>query len=150
MAQVIYEYPYYEYDGLGSWTLRRRITKDVGVTPLGVSSFPDQNKLVVTFDAELTTEQKTNLDTLMAEGAAAFDPPNPTGVSIFSLEDIYEDFESVRTASNDPGAEIWFRESTPGSGNYDKIEIQFSKSLSVQERKAVGNYYANNAAWTVV
>jgi len=146
---IAYEYPDYQYDGLGSWTLQKRISKDVGVACLGVSRFPDRNVMVVKFEAELTTEQKTNLDTLMAEGAAAFDPPNPTGVSIFSLDDIYEDFDTVRTAANDPGAEIWFRESTPGSGNYDKIEIQFSKSLSVQERKAVENYYAANATWTV-
>jgi hypothetical protein len=114
------------------WNILERIKNEVGITPTNLSdvSISDVWYTVVSFDRELTAEEKTKLDTLMANNPG-YPPTEPTN-TVYNYETRLE-FSTV--LGNLPFF-IYYNESTPGSG-FDRIQLHFKKGLSQAEKNKV-------------
>lgn len=130
------EYKYAQVSGGYRWNMMQRIEQTVGLKPTmtgDVAGFT-----VVNFSRELTSQEKTALDTLMAS-----DPTNPptTGGTKFVIRDIWNQ-KSVFEQAIGLTYRVYYSESVPGSGNVDQIEIHFDSNLTTQQRNKVLTEYA--------
>ena len=129
-----YEYP--QITGGYRWNMMQRIEKEVGVKP--TASGDSGGKTFVSFQNELTPEQKTLLDTLMANYPA--NPPVTTNTT-FVIDDLWNRKQQIE-ATMGISYDIYYIESSPNSGIIDQIKIIFNKQLTNAEKNKVRNAYA--------
>ena len=131
------EYKYTQIDRtVGyAWNAMQRIQEVVGLRPTVMGD--TSGFTYVTFSRELTEQEKTLLDALMADNPTL--PPTNTNTK-FVIRDVWTQKSFIETAMGLP-YKVFYSQSVPGSGVVDQIEIQFSKVLSTQERnKIIGEY----------
>lgn len=118
----------------------QRIKKGVGLEPLDTGdAFVNGGwKTVITFIRELTATEKTTLDTIMADNPTF--PPATTG-SKFIIDDIEAKKAQVEQQMG-LTFDLFYIETTPGSGVIDEIIIQFSRQLTNSEKNKVKGIYA--------
>jgi len=131
---MIYYYPKIEWGY--RWNLLQRCLHEVGLEPNLVGD--TANETYLRFERELTSQEKVNLDALMANNPQF--PPNTKG-TVFKIIDVWNRRSEITQAM---GLEykVFYTESVPGSGDVDQIELHFSKTLSTQERNRVTNEYS--------
>lgn len=120
----------YRYSGVSISNLpvvATKIARQVGVTPTGLSDSGDVTE--VSFSADLTSGQKSTLDTLM--NSSNVDVIPTTTNTVYTLTDIGT---NVKTATG-LDFDIY--------PNGDTIVIQFTKVLSAQEKNAFRGAIAN-------
>lgn len=114
----------------------QRIEQTVGIKPTMTGDTPDGSggmKTVVNFSRELTPEEKTLLDGVMADNPTL--PPNLPGTK-FTIKDVFNQRNTIGAAIGFP-YRVYYSESVPGSGNVDLVELHFDKVLTTQERNKV-------------
>lgn len=93
------------------WNFLQRCKYELGIDKVGIGDMGEE-ETVISFDEELTDEQKAILDNIMDN-----DPQNPNpewdSVEIVDLE----------YAAKDMGLMIFYVESVKGSGVYDRIKL---------------------------
>ena len=147
----------YEYPVIGgmTWNLSQKCELALGIKPAGIAR--TGARTWVTFDVELTPQQKTDLDAIMAA-----DPIGPTGFVGF-LDTAGNDLYIGDIFDKDVNFDAWvaslgisglqavrlFIEGDPvGSpGDYNRIVVKFNKLLTVPERKKVEDGYKDNFGW---
>jgi hypothetical protein len=137
-----YDYPQVRRESEGGYTFNMitRIIKDVGIEPFNTSDvqFGGVWRTVIDFTVALTAPQKAALDALMANDPCF--PPTPTGTRYVSL-DLYENRALLRTKFNKTFW-IWWQESVPGSGSFDRVLIYFDDVLTTGNRNTVASEYS--------
>ena len=131
------EYKYTQIDRtVGyAWNAMQRIQEVVGLRPTVMGD--TSGFTYVTFSRELTEQEKTLLDALMADNPTL--PPTNTNTK-FVIRDVWTQKSFIETAMGLP-YKVFYSQSVPGSGVVDQIEIQFSKVLSTQERNKIISEY---------
>ena len=129
-----YKYPQLDRTTGYAWNAMQRIEKEVGIRP---TAFGDSaGSTFVNFSRELTTEEKTILDTLMAANPLL---PPTTGGTKFLIRDVWNQKNLIETQMGFP-YEVFYS-SSQGNGVIDQVELHFSKTLTTQERnKIIGEY----------
>lgn len=136
---INYDYPYVSGSGGSRWTMNQRIQETLGFRPRQTckAQVNGEIRTVVSFDSELTAQQKADLDALMASNPAS--APDSVG-TVFVIKDLYEGFLQF---CNDIGftARIYFTDSVPGLEYSDQIEIHFDETLTNQQKNKVLSEY---------
>jgi hypothetical protein len=137
------EYTYPKVTSGYRWNLLKRCLWEVGIEPTCIG---DRDIITyLQFDRDLTTTEKTTLDTIMSG-----DPQNPptTGIRL-SIKDLWggtnggEDFEAFKVACNLPNLRMFYIESTPGSGVVDRICLWHPTALTNTQKNAIKTQFAN-------
>lgn len=130
------EYKYPQVSGGYRWNMMQRIQESVGLRPNMTGDV--EGFTVVAFSRELTPQEKTALDAVMANNPTQ--PPTPTG-SRFVIRDVWNDKSAIETAMGFP-YRVYYSESVPDSGNIDQIELHFDSTLTTQQRNKIVSEYA--------
>jgi hypothetical protein len=80
------------------------------------------------------------LSGLMTTGNPSY-PPTPSGTT-FVIEDLYEKFEEFK-ANAGIELKLYYTETTPGSGEIDKLELQADRILTNPEKNSLRGLYAD-------
>jgi hypothetical protein len=133
---MLYSYPKLSEGGY-RWNCLQRILNTIGIEPTGLSDIGAET--VVDFSRELTEQEKTILDSVMADNPCY--PPSLTG-SRFIIADVWNRRAEI---FSDIGYEydVYYSESIPGSNNIDQIELHFNQSLTLDQINKVMNAYSN-------
>jgi hypothetical protein len=137
----MFDYQYPQVTSGYRWNILERVKNEVGIEPINLSdvSISDVWYTVVSFDRELTAEEKTKLDTTMADNPG-FPPTEPTN-TVYNLKDIYETRLEFSTVLGNLPFFIYYNESTPGAG-FDRIQLHFKKGLSQAEKNKVKDEFS--------
>jgi hypothetical protein len=130
-------YSYTQVSGGYRWNMMRRCLLEVGIEPISIADSDGQTHL--TFSRELTTEEVANLTTLMADNPTF--PPS-TGVRVL-IRDLWEEWDAFKVACGLPDLQIFYHESTTGSGKVDRIQLWHPTPLSTAQKNAVQTAYRN-------
>ena len=126
-----YKYPQIDRTQGYAWNAVQRIEQEVGIKPNATGD--SAGFTFVNFSRELTAQEKTILDALMASNPTL--PPNLPG-SKFVIKDVFNQRNTIGTAMGFP-YKVFYSQSVPGSGNVDLVELHFDKVLTTQERNKV-------------
>lgn len=147
-----YEYPIIK--GM-TWNLQEKCEASFGVRPRGVSR--TGSRTLVIFEVELTSQQKADLDAIMAGdpcGPSGFVGLEDTAGNDFYVGDIFDkdtDFDAWVASLGIPDLQAvrLFVEGDPVGrpGDYNRIVVKFNKLLTVPERKKVEDGYKDNLGW---
>lgn len=115
------KYTYSQAQGCYRWNMVQRITQEVGLEPIQTGDYylSDGIKTIIEFTRELTSAEKTILDTLMANNPS--NPPASVG-TVFKISDIWEGLTAFNTKTG-INFKLFYSESVPGSGKVDTIEL---------------------------
>jgi hypothetical protein len=119
------------------WNMLRRCLLQVGLEPIAIGDAGEQTYL--TFSRELTQGEQSNLDTLMADNPTF--PPS-TGVRVL-IRDLWEEWDQFKVACGLPNLQIFYHESTTGSGKVDRIQLWHPTPLTQAQKDTVRNTYRN-------
>lgn len=116
----------------------QRIAHAVGLEPVGTSDCQsgDEWETCLTFERELTDEERAALDSVMADNPT-FPPPSPTR---FVVRDVWNQREAIAEAIGVP-YRIFYSQSVP-DGEVDQVELHFERALSDAEKQSVCNAYS--------
>lgn len=133
---MLYEYP--QAQGGYRWNMLQRVLQATGLEPVGASDVQiDENwKTCLTFDQELSTEQKAALDALMANNPT-FPPESQCR---FVVADVWNQKAAIAQRIGVP-YRIFYSQSTPG-GEVDQVELHFDRALTPVEKAKVMRVYA--------
>lgn len=131
-----YKYPQINRSQGYAWNMSQRIELIVGLKPTATGD--SGGFTFVNFSRDLTSQEKTLLDGVMADNPTL--PPTPVG-SRFVVRDIWSDKTAIETAMGFP-YKVFYSESVPGSGNVDQIELHFSSTLTTTQRNKILSEYA--------
>lgn len=136
------QYPYPQVTTGYRWNILERIKNEVGIIPTNLSdvSISDVWHTVVETDGELTAEEKTKLDTLMANNPGF--PPTEAVNTVYNVKDIWETRLEFSTVLGNLPFFIYYNESVPGSGVFDRIQLHFRKGLGQAEKNKVKDEFA--------
>jgi hypothetical protein len=126
-----YTYPQINRNIGYAWNMLQRCLNEVGIEP--ISTGDSGGVTFLQFSRELTPEEKTKLDVLMADNPTL--PPNPKG-SMFVIRDVWNQKNLIEGAMGFP-YKVYYTESVPGSGNVDQVELHFESSLTTQQRNKI-------------
>lgn len=118
------------------WNILQRCTSEVGVTPNDISDLGDQT--VMGFARDLTTVEKTKLDTLMAD-QPSFPPKGGGG---FIIKDIWENFAKFKTDANLPNLQLYYSQST-GTGTVDQVYLWNPAPLTNSNKNNIKTAFNN-------
>lgn len=128
------EYKYTQVTGGYRWNMVQRIQEVVGIRPNmtgDVGGFT-----VVNFSRELTPQEKTLLDGVMADNPTL---PPTTGGSKFVIKDVFNQKSLIQTAMGF-NYSVYYS-SSQGSNVIDQIEIHFPSTLTtIQINKILSEY----------
>lgn len=130
-----YKYPPIDRTTGYTWNAVQRIEQEVGIKPNAIGD--SGGFTFVNFSRDLTAQEKTALDTLMASNPTL---PPTTGGSKFVIRDIWSQKSTIETSMGLP-YKVFYSQSVPGSGNVDQIEIHFSSALTTTQRNKIINEY---------
>lgn len=131
-----YKYPQINRTVGYAWNAVQRIEQEVGLKPDAIGD--SGGFTFVNFSRELTAQEKTALDTLMAENPTL--PPTPMGTA-FVIRDIWSQKSFIETQMGFP-YRVYYSQSIPGSGNVDQIELHFDQTLTTQQKNRILSEYA--------
>jgi hypothetical protein len=120
------------------WNMLQRCLNEVGIEPIDSGDTSGQTYLA--FSRELTLTEKIALDLLMLSNPTF--PPANTGKTTYEIKDIWETRQQFSVAVGGGVALeffIYYTESVPGSGSFDRIQLHFKKALSASERNKVAD-----------
>lgn len=129
--ETTYYYPIVSQTGY-RWNMLQRIYNTIGLEPINSGDVGDQTYL--TFSRELTVQEKASVDAIMADNPTF--PPTTTN-TVYSLKDIWETRQEFSTKLGNLQFRIYYNESVPGSGLFDRVELHFLKTLSAAEKNKV-------------
>jgi len=133
-----YRYP--QVAGGFRWNALQRIKKAIGIEPIGTADLVlDVPITVLTFDRELTRAEKTALDAVMADNPTF---PPTTGGTRFIIRDVWNQ-RSFLEGRLGRSYDLYYQESTPGSGDVDEIVLVFSTTLTTGQRDQVISEFGN-------
>lgn len=143
---VTYLYPQFDRTQGFIWNTAAEMERLTGLKPWTSDvATGDGIKTAFHFDQELTPQQKTILDSLVAEGGAY--PQVQIAETVFEIDDLWEQLSSVLIAMGlDPAkARLRFGDMALVDGNYrtTKMRLYCGRLLTKQEKTAVTNTYAN-------
>ena len=95
------------------------------------------DETMVGFDPPLTSEELPLIAAIFEGGNAQAPPPADPGTKFIIKDAWYSTFMPDLAAELGCDVSIWFTKSSPELENTDLIELQFSKVLTVQDKKAV-------------
>jgi len=95
------------------------------------------NETMVGFDPPLTSEELPLIEAIFEGGNAQAPPAADAGMKYIIRDAWYSTFMDDLGAELGCDVSIWFTKSSPELPNTDLIELQFSKALSVQDKKTV-------------
>jgi hypothetical protein len=130
-----YKYPQIDRTQGYAWNAMQRIEQEVGLRPTAMGD--SAGFTFVNFSRELTAQEKTILDTLMASNPTL---PPTTVNSKFVIRDVWSQKSFIETQMGLP-YKVFYSQSVLGSGVVDQIEIQFDKVLTTQERNKIISEY---------
>lgn len=131
-----YKYPQIDRTVGYAWNAMQRIERVVGLRPTATGD--SGGFTFVNFSRELTEQEKSLLDSLMAENPTL--PPTSTNTQ-FVIRDVWSQKSFIETQMGLP-YQVFYSQSVPGSGVVDQIELHFNKVLTTQERNKIINEYA--------
>jgi len=89
------------------------------------------------FDPVLSTEDEATLSVEFADPDTACNMPDIPAGETYMIKDIWDsDWRDALAIELECDVILWFPKSAPEVPNPDRIAVTFSKTLSVQERKA--------------
>lgn len=130
------QYFYPQVQGGYRWNMLQRIINTIGIEPINSGDMEMNGSMVtfIEFSAPLTEANKTLLDGIMATNPTF---PPPTTNSVYQIKDIWETRQEFSTKVGNLPFKIYYNESVPGSGNIDRIEMHFAKTLGSAEKNKV-------------
>lgn len=131
-----YKYPQIDRTQGYAWNAVQRIEQEVGIKPDAIGD--SSGFTFVNFSRDLTSQEKTILDTLMSGNPTV--PPTKGGTK-FVIRDIWSQKSFIETQMGFP-YKVFYSQSTPGSGIVDQIEIHFDSTLTTQQRNKILSEYA--------
>ena len=132
-----YKYPQINRGQGYAWNMVQRINNVVGLKPTATGDSNGQT--FINFSRDLTTQEKTLLDRVIADNPTQ--PPTLGGTK-FVIKDVFNQKSTIQTAMEFP-YKVYYSESVLGSGNVDQIEIHFDTNLTTTQKNKVLNAYAN-------
>jgi|SRR6185369_1298227 len=130
------KYLYPQVHGGFRWNMLKRCLNEIGIEP--VSSGDVGSETYLEFVRELSTQEKSLLDALMADNPTY----PPTGTLRFKVVDLWEKLQQFNQSSGS-NFKIYYNESVPGSGKIDSIELHSSSPLTTTQKSKVKTAYAN-------
>ena len=131
------DYYYPKVGGAYRHNLTHRCEKVLGRKPRALMD--NDTQTIIRFDPDLDATEKILIDEIFSNPSTACDPPAPTGTT-FSIVDIYDSaFRNELGVLLGCDVDIWFSKSAIDEIRPNRIEIHFSKVLSVQDKKDVIN-----------
>lgn len=131
-----YKYPQIDRTQGYAWNIRQRCINELGISPTG--SGDSGGFTFINFAEELTAEQKTALDTLMASN-----PSVPTAATCrVKIGDMWNKLAAFN-ASSGASFRLYYTQSVPGSGVVDTLELHTATPLTNQQKSKVQTAYAN-------
>jgi hypothetical protein len=131
-----YKYPLIDRTQGYAWNAMERIEQEVGLRPTAMGD--SGGSTFVSFSRELTTQEKTILDNLMASNPTL--PPTAGGTK-FIIRDIWTQKTLIQDQMGFP-YKVFYSQSNPGSGVVDQVEIHFDQTLTTQQRNKILTEYA--------
>jgi len=131
-----YKYPQIDRTQGYAWNAMQRIEQEVGIKPDAMGD--SAGFTFVNFSRELTAQEKTLLDSLMASNPTL---PPTTGGTRFVIRDIWSQKSFIETQMGFP-YKVFYSQSAPGSGVVDQIEIVFDSTLTTQQRNKILTEYS--------
>ena len=123
------------------WNMSQRIFNEMGIKPTMTGDTPDGSdgmKTIVEFSRELTPQEKSTLDAIMAT-----DPTiPPTATCRVKIGDMWNKLAQFN-ASSGANFKLYYSQSVPGSGNVDTLELHTDAPLTNQQKTKVQDAYKN-------
>ena len=99
--------------------------------------------VAVTLPIELTPEEEQVLQAILSDTNAE-NPPDNGKNTVFTIHDLWEEKSSFqKTIGDDKQYRLYYSESVVGSGNYDRIVLQFDEELTEEMKERVKSAYAS-------
>ena len=135
------QYSYTQVSGGYRWNMSQRILNEVGIKPTMTGDTPNGEggmKTVIEFNRELTANEKSILDVVMASNPTQ--PPVASG-TVLKIKDIWNRLNDFKLATG-LDFKLYYSESVPNSGIIDTIELHAAKTLTTQERNKTLSEYS--------
>jgi len=130
-----YKYPQIDRTTGYSWNAMQRIEQEVGLKPTAIGD--SSGFTFVNFSRELTPQEKTILDTLMASNPTL--PPTSGGTK-FIIRDVWNQKGLIETQMGFPYKV--FYSSSQSNSIIDQVELHFDQVLTTQQRNKIVSEYA--------
>lgn len=121
------------------FNLMQRVAYHFGFNIDEVSCGKTSQSIYITVPRELTAQEQTELQTIFADNPQK--APANTGNTILSIVDVWENRAAFQ-AQIGLNYRIYYSESVPDSGVFDRIEFHFDKTLTNKELNDVKAAYA--------
>lgn len=118
-----------------AWNAMQRIEQEVGLKPTAMGD--SGGFTFVNFSRELTAQEKTALDALMASNPLL---PPTTGGTKFVIRDVWNQKALIETQMGFPYKV--FYSSSQGNDVIDQVELHFDQNLTTPQRNRIISEYA--------
>lgn len=131
-----YKYPQINRTTGYAWNAMQRIEQEVGLRPTAMGD--SGGATFVNFSRELTVQEKSLLDALMATNPSV----PPTATCRVKIGDMWNKLAQFN-ASSGADFKLYYSQSVPGSGNVDTLELHTDAPLTNQQKTKVQDAYKN-------